>query len=98
MAARGGGHRGVRDDGAAAVHGPATARADAGRMSTRARIFMVLLALAAGDPLLPKPALPRLTDGAEFPGWPGTHEGVQLARMSPGPQDAWFARGFPGKV
>jgi hypothetical protein len=67
-------------------------------VSTRVRIFVVLLALAAGAPLLPKPALPRFTDGAGFPGWPGTHEGVPLARMSPGPQDAWFARDFPGKV
>ncbi len=67
-------------------------------MSTRVRMFVVLLALAAAAPLLPKPGLPRPGAAAEFPGWPRSHDGVQLARMSPGPQDAWFARDFPGKV
>jgi hypothetical protein len=64
----------------------------------KARIFIILLALAAAAPLLPKPELPRLTADAEFPGWPAAYEGQPLARLSPGPQDDWFARDFPGKV
>jgi hypothetical protein len=67
-------------------------------MNTRARIFVVLLALAAAAPLLPKPGLPRLSAAADFPGWPRTYEGAMLERMAPGAQDAWFARDFPGKV
>lgn len=64
----------------------------------KARIFLIVLALAAAAPLLPKPELPRLTTAAEFPGWPANYEGQPLERMTPGPQDEWFARDFPGKV
>jgi hypothetical protein len=67
-------------------------------MKVPPRVLLAALALAAAAPLLPKPELPRLSDAAEFPGWPSTHEGAPLARMAPGPQDAWFARDFPGRV
>lgn len=67
-------------------------------MNVRTRIFLAVLAFAAAAPLLPKAELPRLTGTAEFPGWPASYEGAPLARMAPGPQDAWFERDFPGRV
>jgi hypothetical protein len=67
-------------------------------MKPRHPLFAALLALAAAAPLLPKPELPRPGAGAEFPGWPAAFEGASLERMAPGPQDAWFARDFPGRV
>jgi len=59
--------------------------------------MVAALAIAATAPLLPKASVPQ-AQGATFGGWPRTFDGEPLRPLAAGPQDAWFARDFPGKV
>lgn len=67
-------------------------------MKAHTGVFLLTLALASAAPLLPRPASPRATQAAEFPGWPAQFDGVPLSRMAPGREDVWFTRDFPGRV
>lgn len=57
---------------------------------------LVVIALAALAPWLPRPRPAAVEDG--FPGWPTSWEGVSLQALPGGARDAAFAAGFPGRV
>jgi hypothetical protein len=61
-------------------------------------LLTIALASAAAAPLLPRVPAPHAAAASEFPGWPREFEGVALTRMAASPQDAFFARNFPGRI
>lgn len=66
-------------------------------MTARVALFAVSLLLAATAPLLPR-TRPDASEAAGFPGWPARFDGQPLQSMVAAPEDAYFTRGFPGKV
>jgi hypothetical protein len=67
-------------------------------VNPRLAMFGVALVLAVIAPALPRPAPPAEAGARDFPGWPRSYDGAPLTPLPPGPQDAWFARDFPGRV
>lgn len=60
--------------------------------------FAVLVVLGALRPFCVNPAGPSPVVVADFPGWPSNFEGRALTELTPGPREARFAAGFPGRM